>query len=396
MKDFLRCTALAALALAAANQVASAQHYNKFNLVANTAGIAPVTDPNLINPWGLSRSTGSPWWISDNGSGLSTLYDGAGSIIPLVVTIPKANPKGTTPTVGSPTGTIANNSAFDFQMAPRVPAAFLFATIDGTIQAWNPSIGIPPGGSPPSKTATIMYKATDGSSYTGLASASVIGRRVLYAANFSKGRIDFFDNQFHKISLPKIQEGSELVKPFTDDQLPPNYVPFNVQSIGNDVVVTWVLLQPGNQFETDGPGLGYVDVFSSGGKLLLRLQHGDWLNAPWGVALAPLDFGTFSHALLVGQFAGGETTNAGGTIAAFDLVSGNFLGNLETPGSKPITIAGLWSISPGNSATGASYDTRRTSGAGELYFTAGPDHGTGGLFGYLQPIGSELIKGNDQ
>src|SRR5579859_2980448 len=395
MKDFLRCTALTALAVAAASQVASAQHYNKINLVANTAGIAPVTDPNLVNPWGLSRSTGSPWWISDNGAGLSTLYNGAGSIIPLVVTIPKANPQSATPTVGSPTGTIANNSAFDFQMAPKVPAAFLFATIDGTIQAWNPTIGIPPGGSPPSKTATIMYKATDGSSYTGLASALVNGRRVLYAANFSKGRIDFFDNQFHKISLPKVEFGGELVKPFTDSQLPANYVPFNVQCIGNDVVVTWVLLQPGNQFETDGPGLGYVDVFSSDGKLHLRLQHGDWLNAPWGVALAPLDFGTFSHALLIGQFAGGETTNSGGTIAAFDQFSGNFLGNLQTPGGKLITISGLWAISPGNSATGSSYDTTYAP-ASELYFTAGPDHGTGGLFGYLQPIGSELIKGNDQ
>ena len=397
MKAIPHFTAIVSTLLltASAAPAALAQHYSQFNLVANTAGIAPVTDPNLVNPWGLSRGSGSPWWISDNGAGLSTLYNGAGSIIPLVVTIPKANPQSTTPTVGSPTGTIANGAAFDFLMAPNTPAAFLFATIDGTIQAWNPTIGIPPGGSPPSKTATIMFKATDGSSYTGLTSSYVRSRRVLYAANFTKGRVDIFDNAFHKISLPAVSNGSETVPAFTDNQLPPNYVPFNVQAVGGDIVVTWALLQPGNVFETDGAGLGYVDIFTSSGQLIQRLQHGDWLNAPWGVALAPLDFGFYSHALLIGQFAGGTTTASGGTIAAYDLASGAYLGSVEAPNGKPLTIAGLWALSPANGATATSYDPARAPG-GEMYFTAGPDQGRGGLFGYFRPINSELVEGNNQ
>jgi hypothetical protein len=159
--------ALLAVAVVCASP-AQAQHYTQVNLVANTSGIAPVTDPNLVNPWGISRQSGSPWWISDNGTGLSTLYNGAGAINPLVVTIPKADPNSKTFPTGTPTGTIANGSATDFLLAKGAQALFLFSTIDGTIQGWNPTIGIPAGGSPPSKTATIVYKAKDGSSYTGL------------------------------------------------------------------------------------------------------------------------------------------------------------------------------------------------------------------------------------
>ena len=399
MKMFLCLAGAASLALSA-GPLASAQHYTQVNLVANTSGVAPVTDPKLVNPWGLSRTSSSPWWISDNGTGLSTLYNGAGTINPLVVTIPKANPNSKTFPNGTPTGTIANASPTDFLLAPGAPADFLFSTIDGTISGWNPSVGVAAGAAPPSTHAMVVVKTTDGSSYTGLTSATVNGNRYLYAANFNKGTVDVYNNAFQKVTVHSNGEGDRYRdgdddRPFTDNRLPRDFVPFNVQAIGNDIVVTFVLHQEGNPLETDGPGLGYVDIFSSSGRLLRRLQHGDWLNAPWGVALAPLDFGTFSHALLVGQFAGGGTSEGSGTIAAYDLATGSFMGLVQDATGKPLSINGLWALSPGNSAAAGSYDPAG-SPASELYFTAGTDHGTGGLFGYLKPVSTELTVGNDQ
>jgi uncharacterized protein (TIGR03118 family) len=329
---------------------------------------------------------------------LSTLYNGAGVINPLVVTIPKSDPNSKVFPTGTPTGTIANSSPTDFLLAPGTPAAFLFSTIDGTISAWNPTVGVAPGSAPPSKLATIVVKTTDGSSYTGLTSATINGTRYLYAANFNKGTVDVYDSAFHRVTmLPHVDEARDNGdnKPFTDNHLPRNYVPFNVQAIGNDVVVTFVLHEEGQQLETDGPGLGYVDIFSSDGQLLQRLEHGDWLNAPWGVALAPLDFGVFSHDLLVGQFAGGGNSPGSGTIAAYDLATGKFLGLVQDGAGSTLSINGLWAISPGNSAAAGSYDPA-ASPAAELYFTAGPNHGTGGLFGYLKPVPTELTVGNDQ
>jgi uncharacterized protein (TIGR03118 family) len=405
MKTFLSLATAASLALSVGS-FAYAQHYTQVNLVANTSGIAPVTDPNLVNPWGISRTSGSPWWISDNGTGLSTLYNGAGAINPLVVTIPKADPNSKTFPTGTPTGTIANASPTDFLLAPGAPAAFLFSTIDGTISGWNPAVGIVAGGKPPSTHAVVVVKTTDGSSYTGLTSATVNDKRYLYAANFNKGTVDVYDNAFHKVALQPNRDrdladdrdrnrGGENDKPFTDDHLPRNFVPFNVQAIGNDIVVTYALHQEGNPLETDGPGLGYVDIFSSDGQLLQRLQHGDWLNAPWGVALAPLDFGVYSHDLLIGQFSGGSASEGSGTIAAYDLATGNFIGLVQDATGKPLSINGLWAISPGNSAAAGSYDPAG-SPASELFFTAGPNHGAGGLFGYLKPVSTELTVGNDQ
>jgi len=398
MKTALYSVATAVSLALSVGSSAHAQHYTQVNLVANTSGVAPITDPNLVNPWGLSRTSSSPWWISDNGKGLSTLYNGAGVINPLVVTIPKSDPNSKVFPTGTPTGTIANSSPTDFLLAPGTPAAFLFSTIDGTISAWNPTVGVAPGSVPPSKLATIVVKTTDGSSYTGLTSATINGTRYLYAANFNKSTVDVYDSAFHRVTmLPHVDEARDNGdnKPFTDNHLPRNYVPFNVQAIGNDVVVTFVLHEEGQQLETDGPGLGYVDIFSSDGQLLQRLEHGDWLNAPWGVALAPLDFGVFSHDLLVGQFAGGGNSPGSGTIAAYDLTTGKFLGLVQDGSGSTVSINGLWAISPGNSAAAGSYDPA-ASPAAELYFTAGPNHGTGGLFGYLKPVPTELTVGNDQ
>jgi uncharacterized protein (TIGR03118 family) len=401
MKKYLGLATGATLALSIGS-FASGQNYTQVNLVANTSGIAPVTDPHLVNPWGVSRTSSSPWWISDNATGLSTLYNGAGVINPLVVTIPKADPTSKTFPTGTPTGTIANGSPTDFLLAAGAPADFLFSTIDGTISGWNPAVGIASGAAAPSTHAVVVVKTTDGSSYTGLTSATVNGKRYLYAANFNKGTVDVYDNAFNKVTLqpsgygdPDRDHGYENEKPFTDDRLPRNFVPFNVQAIGNDIVVTFVLHQEGNPVETDGPGLGYVDIFSSDGQLLKRLEHGDWLNAPWGVALAPLDFGIFSHNLLIGQFAGAGTSDGSGTIAAYDLATGKFIGLVQDATGKALSISGLWALSPGNSASAGSYDPAGSPGS-ELYFTAGPNHGTGGLFGYLKPVSAELTVGNDQ
>ena len=383
--------------------VCFAQHYTQTNLVSNTSGVAPVTDPQLVNPWGLSRSSSSPWWISDNGTGLSTLYNGAGAKQGLVVTIPQADPNNKNTPTGTPTGTIANGSPTDFLLAPGKPALFLFSTIDGTIAGWNPTVAVAQGAAPPSIQAVTVVKTSDGSSYTGLTSAFIDGNRFLYAANFTKGRVDVFDNAFHAVDLDKLRSNEDSAdhqgdrsaeNSFVDERLPRSYVPFNVQAIGNDIVVTFVLHEEGARFETDGPGLGFVDIFSSTGQLLQRLEHGDWLNAPWGVALAPVDFGRFSHDLLIGQFAGGGDTQSSGFIAAYDLATGKFDGLLQDATGKPLAINGIWALSPGN-VSPANSDAAAAPAA-QMYFTAGPNHGSGGLFGYLAAVSSELTEGNAQ
>src|SRR5712664_2765279 len=402
MKMSVRFTASAVLALIM-GAACFGQHYTQTNLVSNASGVAPVTDPQLINPWGLSRSSSSPWWISDNATGFSRLYNGAGTKQSLIVTIPPSDPNNKNTPKGTPSGTIANSSQTDFFLAPGKPAAFLFSTIDGTIAGWNPTVVVAQGAAPPSTQAVTVVKTSDGSSYTGLTSAFIESKRFLYAANFTKGRVDVYDNAFHLVNLRKQHldedstdhdNGRSAENSFVDENLPHNYVPFNVQAIGNDIVVTYVLHEEGSPFETDGPGLGFVDIYSSTGRLLQRLEHGDWLNAPWGVALAPLDFGRFSHDLLIGQFAGGGDTESSGFIAAYDLATGKFDGLLEDASGKPLAINGIWALRPGN-VSPANSDPAAAPAA-EVYFTAGPNHGSGGLLGYLTAVSAELTKGNDQ
>jgi uncharacterized protein (TIGR03118 family) len=212
--------------------------------------------------------------------------------------------------------------------------------------------------------------------------------------------VDVYDNTFHLVGRSKEHSGEDPFEDqfsehsFVDESLQRPYVPFNVQAIGNDIVVTYVVHQEGSPFETDGPGLGFVDIYSSAGRLLVRLQHGDWLNAPWGVALAPLDFGRFSHDLLIGQFAGAGDTQSSGFIAAYDLATGKFDGLLQDASGKPLAINGIWALSPGN-VSPANSDAAAAPAA-EMYFTAVQNHGSGGLFGYLTAVSAELTKGNDQ
>jgi len=402
MKKMSWFSASAALALFLGTS-GFAQHYKQTNLVSNTSGAAPITDPQLMNAWGLSRGSGSAWWVSDQAAGVSTLYNGNGAKQSLIVTIPPADPTNKNTPIGSPTGTIFNGSQNDFLLAAGKPAVFLFCTGDGTIAGWNPTVAVDQGAMPPSTHAVTVVRTTDGSAYTGLTSAFVDGRAYLYAANFTKGRVDVYDSGFQRAGVSKKDskwdsdddnKGPFSRNAFSDDRLPRHYVPFNVQAIGNDIVVTYVLHEEGSIFETDGPGLGFVDIYSSTGQLLQRLEHGDWLNAPWGIALAPLDFGRFSHDLLIAQFAGGGNTQSSGFIAAYDLTTGKFEGLLQDANGKPLAINGVWAISPGNVSPGNNDPA--AAPAATMYFTAGPNQGSGGLFGYLTAVSTELTEGNDQ
>src|SRR5215469_2955606 len=270
MKALLRFTTSITVALLMG--VASfGQHYTETNLVSSAAGVASVTDPEFINTWGLARSSDSVWWISENVTGVVALYNGAGMKQSLAVTIPPADPTNKNTPKGSPTAGVFNGSKTDFLLAPGNPAVFLFATVDGAIAGWNPGVGLAPGATPPSTHAVTVVKTTDGSAYTGLTSALVGGKPYLYAANFAKGRVDVYDSEFHLVNPP--QDQSESVSSnndnpfsessFVDENLPRSYVPFNVKTIGNDVVVTYALHEEGSPFETDGPGLGFVDIFGS-------------------------------------------------------------------------------------------------------------------------------------
>jgi uncharacterized protein (TIGR03118 family) len=391
MRISLRFTASTALVLIMGT-ACFGQHYTRINLVSNTAGVARVTDPHLINPWGMSRSRSSAWWVSDQRTGFSTVYNEAGAKQSLIVAIPQADPNN----MSTPTGAIFNSSQTDFLLALGKPAKFLFSTIDGTIVGWNPSVAVDQGAAPPSTHGVTVVKTTDGSSYTGLTTAFIDGKPYLYAANFTKGRVDVYDSEFHPVRLS--DESSNAVwsgdhpyfseNSFVDDRLPRPYAPFNVQAIGNDIVVTYAIHQQQvSPLETDGPGLGFVDIYNSKGHLLLRLQHGDWLNAPWGVALAPADFGRFSHNLLIGQFAGGGDTQSSGYIAAYDLTTGKFNGLLQNAAGKPLTIKGILALNSGNARPNNSDST--AASAPQVYFTAGTNHGSGGLFGYVAAVSTE-------
>ena len=398
--NMFRHLALSSTMALSLGAVAFGQHYVQTNLQANTSGAAEATDPNLVNAWGLTRTSGSTWWVSDNKTGVATLYNGPGTKQSLTVVIPPAVENEKTP-IGSPTGLISNNSKTDFLLAPGAPALFIFATLDGTIAGWNPNVALANGATPPSTHAVTVIRKTDGSIYRGLTSGFINGQRFLYAANFGTGKIDVFDNAFHAVDLSKMQANStdgdgvsDDKAPFTDNHLPADFVPFNVQAIGEDIVVTYALHEDGQKAETDGPGNGYVDLYNTSGQLLRRFDHGDFLNSPWGVTLAPLDFGRFSHDLLVGQFAGGGDTENSGVIAAYDLATGKFKGLLQDASGKTLAINGLWALSPSN-VSPANADPDEAPAA-QIYFTAGPNKATAGLFGYLTPSPAELTQGSNQ
>jgi uncharacterized protein (TIGR03118 family) len=338
---------------------AFAQHYTRTDLTTDSSSVSStaIVDTNLVNPWGLSRATGSPWWISDNGTGLSTLYDGAGAIQALVVSIPRAaGGKG----LSSPTGTVFNYTT-SFWVGPKQPAVFLFTAEDGTISGWNPNANLNKAVQKISRPLKAIYK--------GLAIATTATGPRLYATNFMTGKVDVFDGEFQQIDT----DGDR----FTDRTLPDHYAPFGIQNIGGNIAVTFAQRDPGSTDENHGAGLGFVRIFDTDGHLLLRVQHGSFLNAPWGLALAPSDFGPFSHRLLVGNFGDG-------TIH----VTGKFEGTLLTPAGSPVNIDGLWAIS-------FAGDSSKNGIATELYFTAGPNDENDGVFGKLAATPTEQ-RGNSE
>jgi len=345
-----------------------AQHYQQTNLVSNVAGRAPVTDPNLQNAWGLVHAPGSPWWVFQQCGGTSTLYSGAGAIVPLVVAIPNA-PSQTA--LGSPTGVLFNGSPTDFLLAPGKAALFIFVTEDGTISGWNP--GAAPTNAVLKADNSQKPNAKNGAVYKGATIAEIDGKKFILAANFRSGRVDVFDNAFNQVRISE--------EAFDDDSIPRDFAPFNIQGIGPNIVVTYAKQDAAKHDPVGGEGFGFVDVFSSHGRLLARLQHGDWFNAPWGAVLTPADFGEFTHTLLIGNFRGG-------TIAAFNPLTGKFLGNVLNPDGSVLNIDGLWALNFGNGGASGPGNT--------LFFTAGPDHETNGLFGTLTPVAAELGENDEQ
>ena len=325
-------------------------HYQQTNLVSDISGLAAHTDTDLANPFGLTRGPATPWWVSDEATGRSTLYSADGTKQGLIVTVPPppGSPAGTKST---PTGVIFNSSASDFMAgSPAGVARFIFSTLDGTISGWVPALGT---------TAVIAVDNSSKAIYTGLTSATFNGATLLYAANHKTGAIDVFDSHFQPTTVPG---------QFVDAAMPPGLVAFNIQAIGNNLVVTFA---NGATPPAFGRGLGAVDIFDTGGNLLMRLKSSEAaFNAPWGVAMAPSDFGELSNRLLIGNLGSGR-------IAAFDPATGEFVGFLHgTRGA--LSIDGLWGIGfGGGNATDGPSNT--------LFFTAGIDGLKHGLFGTITP-----------
>jgi uncharacterized protein (TIGR03118 family) len=344
--------------------------------------LAAFYDPSLVNPWGVGESATSPFWVSDNGAGVSSLYNTAGAPQSLVVSIPApGDPLGAS---GAPTGLVFNlgagQGAFEISgvtsanVPISAPARFLFATEDGTILGWNPAVN--PPGFDPAKAGTYAIIAVDNSAnpspgdgavYKGLAIASdSSGNFFLYVTNFHAGTVEVYDSSFSPVDLP--------AGAFADRRLPRGYAPFNIVPIAMDgapeLFVTYAVQDADKHDDVAGQSHGIVDTFDLDGTMLSRFaQHGQ-LNSPWGVALAPMSFGELAGDLLVGNFGNGH-------INAFDPVSGRFIGKLRNPHGQAVVIDGLWTIRFGNGGNGGDAD--------RLYFTAGPNGESDGLFGNLAP-----------
>ncbi len=340
-------------------------HHTTFmqtNLVSDISGRAQFTDPDLKNPWGLTHSSTSPWWVNDNGTGLSTLYNGSGMKQGLKVTIPppRNSPAGTT---SAPTGIVFNGISTDFvvtQGTKSGASAFIFATEDGTISGWNPTVA---------STQAILAVDNSGSGavYKGLALASSGGNNYLYATNFRAGTVDVFDNKFAPHSF--------FVGQFTDRHLVTHgFAPFGIANINGNLFVTYAKQGAAKKDDVAGRGLGVVDKFDTSGHLLQRVAMHGSLNAPWGLAIAPSSFGQFKGDLLVGNFGNGR-------INAFKQLGNGkyqFVDQLRDSRNHPITIDGLWGL-----AFGSGNNNNASGPSTTLFFTAGLNGEADGLFGTL-------------
>jgi uncharacterized protein (TIGR03118 family) len=341
--------------------------YVRTDLVSNQSGVAPNTDTHLVNGWGLVSLSTSPFWVSDNGTGFSTLYHGTGQQVHLFVTIPPApgSPEGT---LGTPTGVVGNISpnAHDFTVtedSKSGKAAFIFATLDGTISGWNAGVaGV--NATTGATHATIAANRSDvGASYSGLAIGEVTiqdeSQFLLYAADDGPNRrIDVFDASFHLVDLPTTSTGPA----FTDPKIPRDFAPYGIQNIKGDIWVTYTALNKAQS--------GFVDRFAADGTLKQHSAVHGPLHSPWGLAQAPANFGPMSNAILV-------TNNiTRGRINAFDSSTGEFLGPLLDASGNAIEVDNIWAIQfgQGNAANG---------GTNQLFFTAGPNAYANGLFGVI-------------
>jgi uncharacterized protein (TIGR03118 family) len=326
--------------------------YAQTNLVSDgSVSSAPTTDPNLVNPWGIVAFPGAPFWIANNHTGTSTLYDGAGNKIPLMVTIPLP-PNAPSGAVAAPTGIVFNPNPLAFQVSKQ-SSLFIFATEDGTISAWSPAVD--------QMNAILQVdNSQSGAVYKGLALAGNAMGVFLYATNFNAGTVDVFDSTFKPATLP----GS-----FSDPGIPKGYAPFGIALIDGNLFVTYALQDDAKHDDQKGLGHGYVDVFDTNGNLIRRFASAGLLNSPWGIVRAPLNFGLFSSRILIGNFGDGH-------ITGFDS-QGVLHGQLGDTSNKDIAIPGLWGLTFGN-AVGAD--------SSKLYFTSGPNDESNGLFGFLQPV----------
>jgi uncharacterized protein (TIGR03118 family) len=318
------------------------------DLVSDIPGRALHLDPNLVNPWGIALSATSPFWVADNGTGVSTLYDGEGVARSLVVSVP---PAAGDPPPGTPTGVVFNGGTA-FEVAPGQAARFIFATEDGTISGWNPTAN-------PTVALRKVDNSAGGAAYKGLAIGNATAGPRLYAANFGTGRIDVFSGGYVGIVTPGA---------FVDPALPSGYAPFNVQNLGGRLYVTYALREVGGIDDVPGAGNGFVSVFDLDGHFIQRLASGGPLNSPWGMALAPAEFGPFGGKLLVGNFGDG-------LIHVFDPSTGAFVDSLRNAEGDLLRIPGLWALTFGNDGSGGDAD--------DLYFTAGIAGESHGLFGEI-------------
>jgi uncharacterized protein (TIGR03118 family) len=376
---FGMCILTIAAVLAFSAQV-MAQAYQQTNLVSDIQGLAQnppkgQPDAQLVNPWGLISSPTSPWWVSDNNAGVSTLYDGQGVKQGLVVNIPSPV-KGV---AGTPTGVVSTGaSGFTFQVnGKKAGAVFTFVTEDGTIVAWGPTIN---PNDPPNDAFVVKDNSTNPTAATGavykgatIAQMTAGGPFFLYVANIRSGRIEVYDTNFNSVNLGGNEGDKEDDQAFLDREIPEGFAPFNVQEVNGNLYVTYAKQNATKHDDFDFPGFGFVDKFSSNGKLLQRLEHGPWLNAPWGVALAPTNFGSFSNHLLIGNAGSGQ-------IAVYDINSGRFDGLLRDANGHAIQNDRLWALRFGNDhAAGPS---------NWLFFTAGISDEAHGLFGFFTPVGN--------
>ena len=340
----------------------SSSVYSITNLVADVAGLpsdsaasATTIDTKLVNPWGLAFGPTSPAWIANNGSQTSTVYDGEGATKLAAVTIPGD---------ADPSGIVFNGGAEDFMISKAGgtahPAAFIFDGEGGKISGWASGVDL--------ANAVTVVTATDGAVYKGLALAQNAGASFLYATDFHNNKVDVFDHQFNKVS------GASTF-PFKDATLPAGYAPFGIAAFTvagqQRLVVAYARQTTGSDDETDGAGLGAVDIYDTAGNLVKSLvAPGGALNAPWGLALAPADFGSASGKLLVGNFGDGK-------INAYDPATGAFVATLAGPGNKAIVINGLWALAFGNDAS--NLDQPHNT----LFFTAGTNGEADGTYGRI-------------